>query len=138
MSNFSSSHSVFEGLLLQTCKKQGLFGKGLIVTKHVTILTKNICKHSEKKEKNVGKFSIFSFPFNQKLHHLYLNYPFPKRQILDSFKLKGFADDNFTFDEKGRKFVKQVENTVGKVEIAHYDQFLLFPQCFQKTCTADT
>ena len=30
------------------------------------------------------------------------------------------------------------ENTVGKGEIAHYEQFLLFPQCFQKTCTADT
>ena len=24
-----------------------------------------------------------------------------------------------------------------KGEIAHYEQFLLFPQCFQKTCTAD-
>ena len=31
-----------------------------------------------------------------------------------------------------------VENTVGKGEIAHYEQFLFFPQCFQKTCTADT
>ena len=30
------------------------------------------------------------------------------------------------------------ENTVGKGEIAHYEQFLHFPQCFQKTCTADT
>ena len=25
---------------------------------------------------------------------------------------------------------------MGKGEIAHYEQFLLFPQCFQKTCTA--
>ena len=33
---------------------------------------------------------------------------------------------------------KRVENTVGKGEIARYEQFLLFPQCFQKTCTADT
>ena len=31
-----------------------------------------------------------------------------------------------------------VENTVGKGEIARYEQFLLFPQCFQKTCNADT
>ena len=30
-----------------------------------------------------------------------------------------------------------VENTVGKGEIAHYKQFLLFPQCLQKVCTAD-
>ena len=38
---------------------------------------------------------------------------------------------------KIRKFSKQVENTVGNGEIAHYEQFLLFPQCFQKTFTAD-
>ena len=31
-----------------------------------------------------------------------------------------------------------LENTVGKGEVAHYEQFLLFPQCFQKTSTADT
>ena len=30
-----------------------------------------------------------------------------------------------------------VENTVGKGEIARNEQFLLFPQCFQKTYTAD-
>ena len=28
----------------------------------------------------------------------------------------------------------EVENTVGKGEIAHNEQFLLFPQCFQKAC----
>ena len=38
----------------------------------------------------------------------------------------------------GRKFFKQLENTVGKGEIARNEQFLLFPQCFQKNCTADT
>ena len=27
-----------------------------------------------------------------------------------------------------------VENTVGNGEIARYEQFLLFPQCFQKAC----
>ena len=33
---------------------------------------------------------------------------------------------------------KWVENTVGgKGEIARFEQFLLFPQCFQKTCSAD-
>ena len=30
-----------------------------------------------------------------------------------------------------------MKNTVGKGEIACYGQFLLFQQCFQKTCTAD-
>ena len=31
-----------------------------------------------------------------------------------------------------------VANTVGKGEIARYEQFLLFPPCFQNTYTADT
>ena len=44
------------------------------------------------------------------------------------------ADDNFKFDENIRKFSKRVKNTVGKGEIARYEQFLLFPQCFQKAC----
>ena len=52
-------------------------------------------------------------------------------------KLKEFADDNFKFDGNGRQFSKWVENTVGKGEIARYEQFLFFPQSFQKTCTAD-
>ena len=62
----------------------------------------------------------------------------PKQQILESSKLKDFADDHFKSDENGRKSSKRVENTVGKGEFARYEQFLLFPQCFQKTCTADT
>ena len=45
---------------------------------------------------------------------------------------------NFKFDEGGRKFSKRIEYTVGKGEIARYEQFLPFPQCFQKTCTADS
>ena len=32
---------------------------------------------------------------------------------------------------------KWIENTVEKGEIACYEQFLVFPQCFQKPCTAD-
>ena len=57
---------------------------------------------------------------------------------LDSSILKEFADDNFKFDENGRKFSKRVENTVVKGEIARNKQFLVFPQCFQKACSADT
>ena len=59
--------------------------------------------------------------------------PITRRQILGSSKLKEFADDNFKFDENSRKLSKWVENTVGKGEIARYEQFL-FPQCFQKAC----
>ena len=35
---------------------------------------------------------------------------FTRQRILDSSKLKEFADDNFKFDENGRKLSKQVEN----------------------------
>ena len=69
-----------------------------------------------------------------KCRPLVKNYPITRRQILDSSKLKEFADDNFKFDENGRKLSKWVENTVGKGEIARYEQFLLFSQCFQKAC----
>ena len=54
------------------------------------------------------------------------------------FQTEELADDNFILDENGRKFSKWVENTVGKGEIARYEHFLPVPQCFQKTCTADT
>ena len=64
------------------------------------------------------------------LHMIPIGQSFPKEQILDSSKMKEFAVDNFEFDENGRKFSQRVENTVGKGEIAHYEQFLLFPQCF--------
>ena len=64
---------------------------------------------------------------------VFLVYPIT-RQILDSYKLKDFVDDNFKFEENGRKLFKLVEITVGKGEIARYEQFLLYPQCFQKAC----
>ena len=60
--------------------------------------------------------------------------PLPDDKILDWSKLKQSADDNFEFDVNSRKSSKLVENTVGKGEIACYEQFLLFPLCFQKTC----
>ena len=41
-------------------------------------------------------------------------------------KLKDFADDNFKFEENGRKLSKWVENTVGKGEI------FPFPTVFSK------
>ena len=33
---------------------------------------------------------------------------------------------------------ERIENNVGKGEIARFEQFLLIPQCFQKTYTPDT
>ena len=40
--------------------------------------------------------------------------PFLKRQILDSSMLKEFVDDNFKFDENGRKLSKSGKNTAEK------------------------
>ena len=60
--------------------------------------------------------------------------PLPDDKILDLSKFKQFADDNFKFDENSRKFSKRVENTMGKGEIAHYEQFPFFPQGFQQAC----
>ena len=56
-----------------------------------------------------------------------------RQQILDSSKLKEFADDNFKFDENGRKLSKRVENTVGKGDIAHCEQFLLSHSVLKST-----
>ena len=61
---------------------------------------------------------------------------FPKKktpQILDSSKLKKFADNNFKFYENDRQFSKIIVYFMGKREITCYEQFLFFPQCFQKT-----
>ena len=69
---------------------------------------------------------------DDKFYGLTLN-PLPDEKILDWSKLKQFADDNFKFDENGTKFFN-LENTVGKREIARYEQFFLFPQCFQQAC----
>ena len=55
---------------------------------------------------------------------------FPKQQILDSSKLKEFAEDKFIVDENVRNFLKWIENTAGKGEIAYYEEFLLFPTVF--------
>ena len=61
-----------------------------------------------------------------------LLYDLTLSQILDSSKLKEFADDNFNFDENGRKFSKRFENTVRKGEIVRYEHFLLFPTVLSK------
>ena len=43
--------------------------------------------------------------------------PLPDDKILDWYKLKQSADDNFKFDVNSRKFSSRVENNVGKGEI---------------------
>ena len=83
--------------------------------------------------------SIFSFTHYSNASFLWVvksryfvvkDKPFPKQEVLDFSKLREFADDNFEFNEIGRKFFKLVENTGGKGEIARYEQFLIFPPVF--------
>ena len=50
------------------------------------------------------------------------------------FQTERVSRRHFKFHKNERKLSKQVENAVGKGEIARYEQFLLFPQCFQKAC----
>ena len=57
--------------------------------------------------------------------------------MLDSTKLKEFADVNFKLDEMAESF-QRLWKTVGKGEIACYEQLFLFAQCFQETCNAET
>ena len=52
--------------------------------------------------------------------------------MLDSSKLKEFAHDNFNSDVSGRMFFRQVENTVGKGEIARYEQFSFSHSAFKR------
>ena len=74
-----------------------------------------------------GSVFIHHSEKHSKLYSTEFCQPITRRQILDSSRLKEFADDNFEFDKNGRKLSKRLENTVGKGEIARYEQFLLFP-----------
>ena len=68
--------------------------------------------------------------FNNKLYSL-KNEPFPKRQILDSSNLKGLQTTILSSIKMAESSPKRLKNTVGEGENARYEQFLLFPQCFE-------
>ena len=53
-------------------------------------------------------------------------------KILGQSKLKAFADDKIDVSEKLKFVLGKVESIVGKWENAGYQDFLLFPKCFQK------
>ena len=48
------------------------------------------------------------------------------------FQIERVCRQHFKFDENGGKISRRVENTVGKGEIAHYNQPLIFPTVFSK------
>ena len=52
--------------------------------------------------------------------------------------MKELEDDKLKLDQNDWKFSRWIENILEKGKIARYEQFLLFPQCFQKTWTEDT
>ena len=55
-----------------------------------------------------------------------------RRQILDSTKLKEFADDNFKLMKMVKSSPKVEENIVEKGEIARYEQFLFSHSVFKR------
>ena len=112
-SNSSFFHIVFKRLILQTRKNQGLFGKGL-----------NFIPGYDMKKMRMYLITCFVIS----ARHQTKGYCLTLSQTKD---VRELADDNFKFDENGRKFSKWVENTVGKGEIAHYERFL-FPTVFSK------
>ena len=83
----------------------------------------------------VSQTITFRLSQTEKLAHIDSFWKY--ESVLDSSKLKEFADDNIRYDENGRKFSKWVENYVEKGEITCYKQFLLFTHSFQKPCSAD-
>ena len=106
MSNFSFSPSVFKRLVLQTCKNQGLFGKGLTLYHAVTTFNNLQKQH----------FLLFPqcfLPFSKQVSifqsHLFcglqmlsmwtsprfccLVNPFQHNKIMNQTKLKAFADN---------------------------------------------
>ena len=99
-----------------------------------TAYSKRVVRSDEKKSDRIqfGKTLCSS-----ELHFITFLTLSQTEQTLDSSKLKELGDDNFGFDENGRSF-KRVENTVGKGEIARYEQFLLFPHCVFKRFVLQT
>ena len=83
------------------------------------MLFKGRCKIQDYFRYFLQLFSVPSFIFSINGKGLILT----RQQMLDSSKLKEFADNNFKFDENGRKLSKPVENTVGQGEIARNEPF---------------
>ena len=115
-SNFSFSHCVFKRDVLQSRKNQGLFGKGVKCVGYVIkICLRKVQKTSWKRRKcwlQVFFLSHIFFFFSKAFFYSLFN-SFPNKPLL------------FTCLQ-----YKSFENTGRILEIAHNEQFLLFPQCF--------
>ena len=67
-----------------------------------------------------------------KVCHLVKSSPIPNDKIQTLPNLKEFAENNFKFDENGRKFSKSEENNAGNGEIACVRATSPFPTVFSK------
>ena len=88
-------------------------------------------KNTVGKGRNAGTGISIYHNFFQEFIRLSLSQTTNFRLFQTETKLKGFADSNFKLDENHRKFSKGIENTVGKGEIARYEQFLLSHSFFK-------
>ena len=88
--------------------------------------------HGKKSSFWIFHLQMLSIWTSLKFCCLVKSWPFPKRQNLDSSKLKEFADDILKFDINGRKFSKWVENTVGKKRNCSLWAISPFPTVFSK------
>ena len=90
-----------------------------------------------KGEKNVDQYSCWfsqcfqKAPISYLCNHRTVWLTLAQSTIFRLFQIERVCHDNFKFYENDRKVSKRIENTVVKGEIAHDEQFLLFPQCFQ-------
>ena len=91
-------------------------------------------KHCGKRRENAGYHHFLLFPQcfqTASFSGLLTHYQMTNFRL---FRIKRLCRRQFQIDENGRKLSKPVVNAVGKGEIACDEQFLLFPQCFQKAC----
>ena len=63
--------------------------------------------------------------------------PSPHMPILGSFNSAANTNMISKIWTNGVQLLDWVENIVGKEEIVRYEQFLLFPQCFEKLSFVD-
>ena len=83
--------------------------------------------------------SAYAFNLEQSENLLFVKrvYPLPDMPILGFSNSAANIDMMLKIRQMEIKLSESVENIVGKGEIAPYEQFLLFPQCFQKLSVVD-
>ena len=132
MSNFSFSHSVFKSLELQTRKNQGLFGKGLRNMAQVFFLSSGSVITTFFQHSHVfliqGKNSLKNMV--RKMYKIVIVRCKIIRCFSHIYGLQMLLALSQTSPSCYMAVVQIFENTEGKGEIAHNEQFLLFPQCF--------